>query len=75
MKPSDSSSGTSVRKPAEHAKAKASRHKALDMQQLFTLLLADGIVKKDEVKALFNHAQGIHKSHGPIQGAHHGSGR
>ena len=62
MKPSDSSSGTSVRKPAEHAKAKASRNKALDMQQLFTLLLADGIVKKDEVKALFNHAQGIHKS-------------
>ena len=64
MKPADPphSATSTVRKSGEVARTKAARNKALDMQQIFTWLLADGIVKKDEVKALFNHAQGIHKS-------------
>jgi general secretion pathway protein E len=33
--------------------------KALDLQQIFTWLLADGIVEKAEVKAQYTHAQGI----------------
>jgi len=32
------------------------------MQQLFGWLIEDGIVKKDEAKAYFNYAQGIHKN-------------
>lgn len=51
-----------ARKSAEPSRQKAPRHKTLDMQQLFTWLLADGIVKKEEVKAHFNHAQGIFKN-------------
>jgi general secretion pathway protein E len=33
--------------------------KALDLQQIFTWLLADGMVEKAEVKAQYTHAQGI----------------
>jgi general secretion pathway protein E len=38
------------------------RNKLLDMQQLFTMLMSDGIIKKEEAKAYYNHAQGIYKS-------------
>ncbi|MEA4822311.1 MAG: hypothetical protein VB122_08825, partial [Erysipelotrichales bacterium] len=48
------------RKSADHAKHQISRK--LDMQQLFSWLIADGIVKKDEAKAYFNYAQGIYKN-------------
>ncbi|WP_353157458.1 ATPase, T2SS/T4P/T4SS family, partial [Herminiimonas fonticola] len=36
--------------------------KKLDMQQIFTWLLADGIVAKDDVKALYNQSQAIYKN-------------
>ncbi len=36
--------------------------KKLDMQQIFTWLLADGIVAKDEVKTLYNQSQAIYKN-------------
>ncbi len=52
----------SSRKSADHAKQQVPRNKQLDMQQLFSWLIADGIVKKDEAKAYFNYAQGIHKN-------------
>jgi general secretion pathway protein E len=38
----------------------ASKH--LDLQQIFTWLLADGVVDKASVKTLYNQAQGIHKN-------------
>ncbi|WP_426103305.1 GspE/PulE family protein [Massilia sp. TSP1-1-2] len=49
---------------AEHHKETApkTRPKALDLQAIFTWLLADGIVEKATVKAQFAHAQGIHKN-------------
>ncbi|MES2070550.1 MAG: GspE/PulE family protein [Pseudomonadota bacterium] len=34
-------------------------HRSLSMQQIFTWLMADGIVKKETAKAEFNHAQGV----------------
>ncbi|MES2104763.1 MAG: GspE/PulE family protein [Pseudomonadota bacterium] len=34
-------------------------HRSLSMQQIFTWLMADGIVKKETAKADFNHAQSI----------------
>ncbi|MEN3366281.1 MAG: ral secretion pathway protein [Burkholderiales bacterium] len=37
---------------------KAAR-KALDLQQIFTWLMADGVIPKPEVKAAYNQAQGI----------------
>lgn len=36
--------------------------KSLSMQQIFTWLMEDGIVKKDDAKAAFNHARGILKN-------------
>lgn len=36
--------------------------KHLDMQQIFTWLLADGVVEKPNVKALYNQAQAIHRN-------------
>ncbi|GGW99097.1 GspE/PulE family protein [Undibacterium macrobrachii] len=36
--------------------------KSLSMQQIFTWLMEDGIVKKEDAKAAFNHARGIHKN-------------
>ncbi|CAL60953.1 putative Bacterial type II secretion system protein E [Herminiimonas arsenicoxydans] len=36
--------------------------KKLDLQQIFTWLLADGIVAKDDVKALYNQSQAIYKN-------------
>ena len=41
---------------------KNSSPKALDLQQIFTWLLADGLVAKDSVKAHYAQAQGILKS-------------
>ncbi len=37
-------------------------HKALDLQQIFSWLLADGIIEKTDTKAHFNHAQGLLRS-------------
>ena len=53
---------SSVRRSPSSSQAKTPRNKALDMQQLFSWLIADGLVKKDEAKAYFNYAQGIHKN-------------
>ena len=36
--------------------------KTLDLQQIFTWLLADGIIKKDEAKPLYNQAQAIFRN-------------
>jgi general secretion pathway protein E len=36
--------------------------KHLDMQQIFTWLLADGVIEKPNVKVLYNQAQAIHKN-------------
>lgn len=36
--------------------------KSLNMQQIFTWLMEDGIVKKEDAKVAFNHARGIHKN-------------
>ncbi len=36
--------------------------KKLDLQQIFSWLLADGIVAKDDVKSLYNQAQAIYKN-------------
>ena len=36
--------------------------KSLDLQQIFTWLLADGIVTKEDVKKLYTQAQVIHKN-------------
>jgi general secretion pathway protein E len=36
--------------------------KSLSMQQIFTWLMEDGIVKKEDAKVAFNHARGIHKN-------------
>jgi general secretion pathway protein E len=44
-----------------HAMNKAAP-KHLDLQQIFTWLLADGIVDKANVKSLYNQAQAIHKN-------------
>jgi len=64
MKQADSNpqSSPAVRSRGDAPKPKAARNKMLDMHHIFTWLLADGIVKKDEVKALFNQAQGIFKN-------------
>ncbi|RJG05401.1 type II/IV secretion system protein [Noviherbaspirillum cavernae] len=40
----------------------ATAPKHLDLQQLFTWLLADGVVEKASVKALYNQAQALHKN-------------
>ncbi|RZJ83651.1 MAG: type II/IV secretion system protein, partial [Massilia sp.] len=42
--------------------SKAPRLRALDLQSIFSWLLADGIVTKETVKAQFAHAQGILKN-------------
>ena len=39
-----------------------SASKKLDLQQIFTWLLADGIVAKDDVKVFYNQAQAIYKN-------------
>jgi len=44
------------------ASSKTPRLRALDLQSIFSWLLADGIVTKENVKALFAQAQGILKS-------------
>ena len=62
MKPAEMPSPAVSRKTGEPGRPRPVRSKALDMQQLFTWLLADGVVQKDEVKAHYNHAQGIFKS-------------
>lgn len=36
--------------------------KSLSMQQIFTWLMEDGIIKKEDAKAAFNHARGILKN-------------
>lgn len=46
-------------KPAMDKKV-APKH--LDMQQIFTWLLADGVIEKPNVKVLYNQAQAIHKN-------------
>jgi general secretion pathway protein E len=43
----------------EHSPAKPARIKQLDLQAIFSWLLADGIVTKENVKAYFAQAQGI----------------
>lgn len=48
--------------PAVPATSKTPRLRALDLQSIFSWLLADGIVTKDNVKALFAQAQGILKN-------------
>ena len=48
--------------PAIPATSKTPRLRALDLQSIFSWLLADGIVTKDNVKALFAQAQGILKN-------------
>jgi general secretion pathway protein E len=43
----------------------------LDLQQIFTWLMADGLILKDEAKAKYNEAQGILKTaihHAPVDG-------
>ena len=47
---------------ASGSSAKSPRNKTLDMQQLFSWLIADGIIRKDEAKTYFNYAQGVHKN-------------
>jgi general secretion pathway protein E len=37
----------------------------LDLQQIFTWLMADGLILKDEAKAKYNEAQGILKNGHP----------
>jgi general secretion pathway protein E len=44
------------------APSKAPRLRALDLQSIFSWLLADGIVTKEHVKTQFAHAQGILKN-------------
>ena len=48
--------------PAVPATSKTPRLRALDLQSIFSWLLADGIVTKDKVKVLFAQAQGILKN-------------
>jgi general secretion pathway protein E len=36
--------------------------KPLDLQQIFTWLLADGVIEKADVKSAYNHAQAIYKN-------------
>ncbi len=48
--------------PPATAAAKAPRLRALDLQSIFSWLLADGIVTKENVKAQFAQAQGILKN-------------
>lgn len=51
-----------VSPPASAAVPKPARPKALDLQMIFSWLLADGIVDKNGVKAHFAQAQGILKN-------------
>ena len=53
---------TNATAPATPPPAARTRPKALDLQAIFTWLLADGIVDKANVKAQFAQAQGIHKN-------------
>ncbi len=48
--------------PAVSSSPKTPRLRALDLQSIFSWLLADGIVTKENVKALFAQAQGILKN-------------
>jgi general secretion pathway protein E len=48
--------------PAPSTAARSSRPKALDLQTIFSWLLADGIVEKSTVKPHFSQAQGILKN-------------
>ena len=48
--------------PAIPASSRTPRLRALDLQSIFSWLLADGIVTKENVKALFAQAQGILKN-------------
>jgi hypothetical protein len=60
---------TTQRQP-EKMNPKAPRR--LDLQQIFTWLMADGLILKDEAKAKYNEAQGILKNgaihHAPVDG-------
>lgn len=40
----------------------STHHKNFNMQQLFTWLMEDGIVKKEDAKIAFNHARGLQKN-------------
>ena len=40
----------------------SNQHKNFNMQQLFTWLMEDGIIKKDDAKVAFNHARGLQKN-------------
>jgi len=51
-----------LKKPDGGAPAKKTRPAHLDLQVIFSWLLADGIVEKDKVKAQFAQAQGILKN-------------
>ena len=51
-----------LKKPDSGAPAKKARPTHLDLQVIFSWLLADGIVEKDKVKAQFAQAQGILKN-------------
>jgi len=51
-----------VNTPAVSSSPKTPRLRALDLQSIFSWLLADGIVTKENVKALFAQAQGILKN-------------
>ena len=48
-----------LKKAEAPAAPKSARPKAFDLQQIFTWLLADGIVEKANVKSQFAHAQSI----------------
>ncbi|MBC3880112.1 type II/IV secretion system protein [Undibacterium sp. LX40W] len=43
----------------------SNQHKHFNMQQLFTWLMEDGIIKKDDAKIAFNHARGLQKNGPP----------
>jgi len=53
---------SSARYKGEQSESKSHTSKVLDLQQLFTWLLADGLVKKDDVNALYNQTKGIFKN-------------
>jgi general secretion pathway protein E len=57
-----SANATTASAAAGRSPARPARPKTLDLQTLFSWLLADGIVDKSGVKAHFAHAQGILKT-------------
>ncbi|GGC09467.1 secretion pathway ATPase [Oxalicibacterium flavum] len=58
---SAASQPTAADKPALQPKARSGPQR-LDLQTIFSWLLADGIVAKDEVKSLYTQAQVLHKN-------------